>query len=170
MSPRRVPLTLHAATRGRRRCSVGRIGPTPSAKWISACHTHTHTQSSHPVSSFMGLLPNATFGPNYQVVSISWTSSRFPSVKLLMRFGLSTVRFSICLLTLPFCLSGTRRETGSPPILATGRPPGRTPCFTPPVFTAQTPASASRCLQALRETCYFQVTMGEKNSACVGDS
>lgn len=75
-------------------------------------HTHTHTLLIFP---FMGLLPNATFGPNYQVVSISWTRIRFPSVKLLMRFGLATVRLSICQLTLPFCLSGTRKETRRPP-------------------------------------------------------
>lgn len=135
-------------------------------------HTHTHTLLIFP---FMGLLPNATFGPNYQVVSISWTRIRFPSVKLLMRFGLATVRLSICQLTLPFCLSGTRKETRrtppsltAPSILATGRPPGRTPCFTPPVFTAQTAVSASRCLQAHTETCYFQVTTGGRPGACVG--
>lgn len=96
--------------RGDRHC---RLCPMPSAKWKAACPS-THTQSSQPGFSFMGLLPNATFGPNYQVVSITWTSSWFPSVKLLMRFGLATARISICLLTLPFCLSGTGRETGSP--------------------------------------------------------
>lgn len=34
-----------------------------------SCYTHTPTHTP-----LMGLLPNATFGPNYQVVSISWTS------------------------------------------------------------------------------------------------
>lgn len=138
----------------------------PNGRLPVASHTHTHTSTvPHPVDSIMGRLPNATFGPNYQVVSTAWTSSRFPSVKLLMSFGLTTARLSICLLTLPFCLSGMRTETGSP-ILAAQRPPGRTPCFTPPVFTAQTAANASRCLKALRETCYFQVTMGEKQRMC----
>lgn len=35
-------------------------------------------------------------------------------VKFLMRFRLATTSLSICLLTLPFCLSGAHRETGSP--------------------------------------------------------
>lgn len=83
--------------------------PVPNKHTLS--HTHVHRRG---VSPFVGRLPNATFGPNYQVVSITWTASRFPSVKLLMRFGLATARLSICLLTLPFCLSGTRKETGSP--------------------------------------------------------
>ncbi|MEQ2189161.1 hypothetical protein GOODEAATRI_022415 [Goodea atripinnis] len=70
----------------------------------------SHTLFLQPVSAVMGLLPNTTFGPNYRVVSISWMASWFPSVLSLMRFGLATVRLSICRLTLAFCLPGTARQ------------------------------------------------------------
>lgn len=84
----------------------------------------------------MGLLPSDTFGPNYEVVSITWTASRFPLVPSLMRFGLAIARLSICLLTLAFCLSGTLTEIGCP------RPgsraaAGKGATFYPPVFSAQ---------------------------------
>lgn len=82
----------------------------PSAKWTSACPTCTHNHTH--VLFFMGLLPNATFGPNYQVVSVSWTAFRFPLVTSLMRFGLTNACLSICQLT--FCVSGTPAQTGSP--------------------------------------------------------
>lgn len=134
---------------------------TPS---LSVSHTHT----SHPIFSFMGLLPNATFGPNYQVVSISWTSSRFPSVKLLMRFGLATVRLSICLLTLPFCLSGTRRETGSPHP-GNRAATGKDAMFYPTGVHSTNPSQRLAVPSGAKRNLLFPSDNGRKNSACVGD-
>ncbi|MED6290533.1 hypothetical protein CHARACLAT_014095 [Characodon lateralis] len=112
----------------------------------------SHTLFLQPVSAVMGLLPNTTFGPNYRVVSISWMASRFPSVLSLMRFGLATVRLSICRLTLAFCLPGTARQ--EVPVLgkdATVWPNG---------------VLALPCLQAPTQTGYFSATAAGEAHTC----
>ncbi|MEQ2215061.1 hypothetical protein XENOCAPTIV_026791 [Xenoophorus captivus] len=112
----------------------------------------SHTLFLQPVSAVMGLLPNTTFGPNYRVVSISWMASRFPSVLSLMRFGLATVRLSICRLTLAFCLPGTARQ--------------EVPVLGKDVMVWPNGVLASPCLQAPIQTGYFSATAAGEAHTC----
>lgn len=79
-----------------------------------------------------------------------------------MRFSFASAHLSICLLT--FCVSGTRRETGSPPPTHPGNQAatGKDAMFYPAGVRSTKPSQRHTLPSGAKQTCYFQVTMGEK--------